>query len=123
METKYIAVEWPEYQIFMEHPRFREECYFCPDANIYFIPEDLHDEIMYPPYELPEEYRENYTMDFDHIKRGQNLLVSIDDIGELRVIKAASNWKAFDPFPILLEDEVLLDGFNCKVIAVEKESI
>ena len=42
---KYIAVEWPEYQIFMEYPKFREECYFCSDANIYFIPEDLYTKI------------------------------------------------------------------------------
>ena len=45
--TKYIAVEWPEYQIFMEHPQFREECYFCPDANLYFIPENLYNEVVY----------------------------------------------------------------------------
>ena len=44
---KYIAVEWPEYQIFMEHPQFREECYFCPDANLYFIPENLYNEVVY----------------------------------------------------------------------------
>ena len=47
MEIKYIAVEWPEYQIFMEYPKFREECYFCSDANIYFIPEDLYNKVMY----------------------------------------------------------------------------
>lgn len=44
--VKYICVEWPEYQIFMEHPRFREECYYCPDSSVYFIPEDLYDEVM-----------------------------------------------------------------------------
>ena len=44
---KYIAVEWPEYQIFMEHPQFREECYFCLDADIYFIPENLYNEVIY----------------------------------------------------------------------------
>ena len=43
---KYIAVEWPEYQIFMEHPQFREECYFCPDVDLYFIPEDLYNEVI-----------------------------------------------------------------------------
>lgn len=43
---KYIAEEWPEYQIFMEHPLFREECYFCQDANLYFIPEDLYNEVI-----------------------------------------------------------------------------
>lgn len=43
---KYVAIEWPKYQIFMEHPRFREECYYCSDDNIYFIPEDLYNEFM-----------------------------------------------------------------------------
>lgn len=44
--TKYVCVEWPEYQIFMEHPRFEDECYYCPDSSVYFIPEDLYDEVM-----------------------------------------------------------------------------
>lgn len=44
--TKYVCVEWPEYQIFMEHPRFEDDCYYCPDSSVYFIPEDLYDEVM-----------------------------------------------------------------------------
>lgn len=44
--TKYVYVEWPEYQIFMEHPRFEDDCYYCPDSSVYFIPEDLYDEVM-----------------------------------------------------------------------------
>ncbi len=44
--TKYICVEWPEYQIFMEHPRFKDDCYYCPDSSVYFIPEDLYYEVM-----------------------------------------------------------------------------
>lgn len=44
--TKYIYVEWPEYQVFMEHPRFEDDCYYCPDSSVYFIPEDLYDEVM-----------------------------------------------------------------------------
>ena len=55
---KYIAVEWPEYQIFMEHPQFREECYFCPDANLYFIPENLYNEVV---YEKENDYKRNKT--------------------------------------------------------------
>ena len=37
---KYIKVEWPEIQNYMENPEFEEECYFDPDKNIWFIPED-----------------------------------------------------------------------------------
>lgn len=42
---KYINVEWPEYQFFMDHPRFRDECYYCSDSNVYFVPEDLYNEV------------------------------------------------------------------------------
>ena len=43
--TKYVCVEWPEYQIFMDHPRFEDNCYYCPDSSVYFIPEDLYNEV------------------------------------------------------------------------------
>lgn len=118
--TKYICVEWPEYQIFMEHPRFEEDCYYCPDSSVYFVPEDLYNEVMDSSYKLPEEYS-NFTMEFDRVKRGQSLLVLTDS--GLTVTKAMSNWKAYESFPILLEEKDLLDGINCEVIAVEKESI
>lgn len=121
--TKYIKADWPEYQEFMEHPDFRERCFFCAEDNSYFIPEDLYEETKYSPYELPDEYKEGYTTDFVHIKRGQNLLVFIYETEELKVVKAMSNWKARESFPILLEGKDLLDGINCEVIAVEKESI
>ncbi len=121
--TKYIKADWPEYQEFMEHPNFHERCFHCADDDSYFIPEDLYEEIKYPPYELPNEYKENYTTDFNRIKRGQNLLVFIYETEELKVVKAMSNWKARESFPILLEGKDLLDGINCEVIAVEKESI
>ena len=41
--TKYIKIDWPEYQYFMEHPDFREICFFCAEDNSYFIPEDLYE--------------------------------------------------------------------------------
>ena len=118
--TKYIKIGWPEYQGFMEHPDFHEKCFFCAEDNSYFIPEDLYEETKYPPYELPDEYKEGYTTDFVRIKRGQNLLVFIIETEELKVVKAISNWKAYESFPILLEDKELLDGINCEIIAVEK---
>lgn len=118
--TKYICVEWPEYQIFMEHPRFEEDCYYCPDSSVYFVPDDLYNEVMNSSYKLPGEYS-NFTMKFDRVKRGQSLLVLTDS--GLTVTKAMSNWKAYESFPILLEEKDLLDGINCEVIAVEKESI
>lgn len=121
METKYIAVEWPEYQIFMEHPRFREDCYFCPDASIYFIPEDLYDEVMNPPFELPEEYRENFTTEFDRIKRGQKVLIDDVQKQELFVVEAETSWTG-DSMPCILTCGYL-PGINCYIVAVEKESV
>ena len=48
---RYILVEWPEIQIFMEHPRW-SECILCieiaghpcPD-NSYMLPESLYKEV------------------------------------------------------------------------------
>lgn len=37
---KYIKVEWPEIQDYMNHPKYNEECYFDPDKNCWFIPEE-----------------------------------------------------------------------------------
>ena len=36
---KYIKVEWPEIQDYMEIENFQEECYFDPNKNVWFIPE------------------------------------------------------------------------------------
>lgn len=38
MTIKYIAYTWPEYQEYMGEEWFREECYYCADKDIYFIP-------------------------------------------------------------------------------------
>ena len=38
MTTKYIAYPWPEYQEYMGEEWFREECYYCADKDVYFIP-------------------------------------------------------------------------------------
>lgn len=41
--TKYIKVDWPDYQIYMEHPRFNE-CYYLTEDDSYMIPENIFDE-------------------------------------------------------------------------------
>lgn len=45
-ETKYYKVNWPEYQDFMEMPRFRQQCFYCADDDSYFIPEEMY-QILY----------------------------------------------------------------------------
>jgi hypothetical protein len=36
---KYIKVEWPEIQDYMDNPEYPEECFFDPKKNVWFIPE------------------------------------------------------------------------------------
>lgn len=43
--TKYIKLDWPEYQEYMEHPYFREMSYYIADDNSYMIPEKIIEEI------------------------------------------------------------------------------
>lgn len=59
METKlketverYILVEWPEIQMFMDHPRWKD-CIFCEEIKghpcpdcAYMVPESLYKEVM-----------------------------------------------------------------------------
>lgn len=49
---KYILVDWPEIQMFMEHPRW-SECIFCTEIpghpcgdSTYAVPESLYKEVM-----------------------------------------------------------------------------
>lgn len=39
MVTKYIALEWPDIQVFMDNPKW-EDVGFDPNKNIWFVPED-----------------------------------------------------------------------------------
>ena len=36
---KYVKVEWPEIQDYMDNPDYPEESYFDPQKNCWFIPE------------------------------------------------------------------------------------
>ena len=36
---KYIKVEWPEIQDYMERSDYKEEVYFDPNKNAWFIPD------------------------------------------------------------------------------------
>lgn len=37
---KYKLVTWPEIQGYMNHPDYKEDCYFCAEDNVWFVPED-----------------------------------------------------------------------------------
>lgn len=44
-ETKYLKYDWPDYQIYMEHPDFYDLSYYIIEDNSYMIPEDLVKEV------------------------------------------------------------------------------
>lgn len=37
---KYIKIDWPEIQEYMDDPNYPEEFYFDPDKNAWFVSED-----------------------------------------------------------------------------------
>jgi len=37
---KYILVDWPEIQDYMEHPDYPEKVFYDPNKGKWFIPED-----------------------------------------------------------------------------------
>lgn len=39
----YIAHPWPDYQEYMGEEWFRDECYYCADKDVYFIPKERVD--------------------------------------------------------------------------------
>ena len=43
---KYIRVEWPDIQEYMDKPYYPEDVYFDPKKNVWFVPEE---------YEIPYE--------------------------------------------------------------------
>lgn len=47
--TRYIRVEWPEYQYFMNHPKWND-C-LLTDDNAYMIPEEIYEEVTENIYE------------------------------------------------------------------------
>ena len=51
---KYVKVEWPDIQEYMEHEGYPEECGFDPVTNVWFIPEDWD-----PDYLELKEVKEN----------------------------------------------------------------
>lgn len=135
---KYIKVDWPEYQDFMDYPKFREECYFCSDSNSYFIPEDLYGQIAYK-LDFPAKYentaigtivcyetraivngKDIYWYDIDDcIKKGSEVLVYNHD-AEDRPEWIITKCKLCSVgFPIILEDDKLIDGINCEIIGVK----
>lgn len=117
--TKYIKVEWPETQKFQELDNYDDLVYEHHETGTptLFVPEDLYREVM-DPYELPDEYKENFTTNFDRIERGQKVLVEDSESGRLYTVEAMTSWIG-DSMPCLLSGGYL-PGINCYIVAVGK---
>lgn len=37
---EFIAYPWPDYKKYMSEDWFLDECYYCADKDVYFIPEE-----------------------------------------------------------------------------------
>lgn len=135
--TKYICVEWPEYQIFMEHPRFEDECYYCPDSSVYFIPEDLYNEVM-NKLEFPKKYEntnlgtiicyetravvngeQTFWYDESNLKKGSTVLVYNHDSDEWIITTCTG---CSPNMPILVADKNCIIAINSELIGILSEN-
>lgn len=132
---KYIKVDWPESQEFME---YKEETFVCADSeNTLFVPENLYNEVMYK-LQFPKKYEntnlgtivcyetravvnenETFWYDLSDLKKGNKILIYNYSIPSeynkpewfITTCKACSQG-----FPILLEDAIAIPGLNCEII-------
>lgn len=44
---RYMLVEWPDIQDYMDNPDYPEKCYFDPNKNVWFVPETWDEEYMW----------------------------------------------------------------------------
>ena len=132
---KYIKVDWPESQEFMD---YKEETFVCADReNTLFVPENLYNEVMYK-LQFPKKYEntslgtivcyetravvnenETFWYDLSDLKKGNKILIYNHSIPSeynkpewfITTCKACSQG-----FPILLEDDIAIPGLNCEII-------
>lgn len=41
---KYVLVKWPKIQRYMNNPNYSEDCYYDPQRDVWFIPEDWEED-------------------------------------------------------------------------------
>ena len=132
METKYIKVDWPEYQTYMNHPYFRELSHYLPDINSYMIPEGLINDIDSGIY-FPNIYEntnlgtitgyENYILvngeekfEYRYPQKGEKVLVCLNNPEKWEITTCIANSYGM---PILLENK-LHDGINCQIVGAHE---
>lgn len=135
--TKYILVNWPEIQDYMEHSRYKE-CYSANsiDENkmtgVWFVPEDLYEEIqigkLYPAeFDIPlghiritmDEVILNgvkYTRDESELKRGSEVILYNPNKGYWTTTCTSCSWG----FPPLFEDNSTL--IESEILGIKNEN-
>lgn len=133
--TKYICVEWPEYQIFMEHPRFEDNCYYCPDSSVYFIPEDLYNEVEERMFTTEQDINlghltinkdsvtlsttdETITFVYDYTKIPKNTRILFYSLDKGYWI-SKSTVTVFESMTGIYENGEI-PGINCKIVGIEQ---
>lgn len=143
--TKYVKVDWPKSQTFVEHSRWNE-CLLVivvddsiPDMDIpsVMVPEDLYDEVMYK-LQFPKKYENTnlgtvvcyetraivngediYWYDENMIKKGSQVLIYNHDIDNRPQWIISKCVACSEGFPIIFEDSILCPGINCEIIGVK----
>lgn len=144
--TKYVRVDWPESQVYIDHPRFKKECMLVivmddaiPDMDVpsIMVPEDLYEEVTYK-LQFPKKYEntelgtivcyetravvngeDTYWYDEDLIKKGSEVLIYNHEIENYPKWIVSKCIACSTGFPILFEDRNLLPGINCEIIGVK----
>lgn len=130
--TKYVKVDWPESQKFME---YEDETYVCAEsAGTLFVPEELYNDVTYK-LQFPKKYENTnlgtivcyetraivngediYWYDLKLLKRGSKILAYKHDSKEWIITTCIANGMNL---PILLEDKNWIPGLNCDIIGVK----
>lgn len=118
---KYFKVEWPEYQVYMEYPNFRELCGFDPEQNAYYIPQYIIEEIDYKNY--PDEIEHNgviYKTKIDW-KKGDEVLFEDEKGHRWTTICTAKGGAGLpDLFANGDDSQNRIPGLNCWVMGVRE---
>lgn len=57
---KYVLVDWPEIQQYMEHPNYKEKVYYDSEKGVWFVPEEWEDWCPESYYDDTENWEEGY---------------------------------------------------------------
>lgn len=124
---KYILVQWPEIQDYMEHPRYNE-CFSANkidenDSNSYwFVPVDLIAEVEYVKFQETAEFvwdGQVFTRDiYAHPIKKDDIVLFTDNYGRFWTSKCIRSEKKF-PMDIMLFEGHETPGIGCYIEGVK----